>query len=147
LAITAGFFLGAGFFSALRATTGRAAFLRGALRAARLLTAFFVLEGFDVLEAFETTRFRADGRAVFVERRRAFLRTAAFCRSFFCTAFFATLRTGRARRNRPAPWAALVAFRAVARALLRLAICLILSFGRYSQRPPILEERGPEPLP
>jgi hypothetical protein len=116
LAITAGFFLGAGFFSALRATTGRAAFFRGALRAARLLTVFFVLE------ALETTRFRAAGRAVFVERRRPFLRTAAFRRSFFCTAFLATLRTGRARRNRPAPWAAFVAFRAVARALLRLAI-------------------------
>jgi len=120
LVVIAGFFLGAGFFSAFRATTGRAAFLRDALRVARFLT------GFLVLAAVEPTRLRAAGRALFVVRRTAFLvvrRTpfagpAAFRRAFFCAAFFATLRTGRARRSR----AGLVAFRAVARALLRLAI-------------------------
>jgi hypothetical protein len=77
---------------------------------------------FLVLAALETTRFRAAGRALCVVRRTAFFRTAAFGRAFFCTAFFATLRTGRARRNRAAPPVGLVAFRAVARALLRLAI-------------------------
>jgi hypothetical protein len=97
-------FVGAGF----RATTGRAAFARCALRAAALLAVA------GVWERVEAARFRA-----------SFLRTAltrTCFRAVFLTAFCRTLRTGRALRDRPAPRAALVAFRAVARALLRLAI-------------------------
>jgi hydrogenase/urease accessory protein HupE len=83
----------AGFFldvAAFRAAVGRATAFRATLRAALFLTVFFVLE------ALTAPRLRAAGLALPVDRRRPFLRTAAFGRFFVRAAFFAALRFGRA---------------------------------------------------
>jgi hypothetical protein len=128
---TAGFLLGACLVAAgLRATTWRAVLARGALRATRLtLRVTWLLVRRVAFAALEAARFRAAGRAAGrVDLRAPFFFGAAFFDAAFLrtTCFrIAPLRTpraGRALRARPAPRAGVVPFRAVARAVLRLAI-------------------------
>ena len=130
---TAGFFLGACFIVAgLRVPTWRAvlagdALRTDALRATRLaLRATRLLVRRVAFDVFEAVRFRAPGRAVGrVDRLALFFFGAAFFRTtffFFRATPLRTPRVGRALRKRPAPRAGVVPFRAVVRAVLRLAI-------------------------
>jgi hypothetical protein len=126
-ATAAGCFVGACLVATgWRFTTWRAPLAGDALRVTRRLVRRVA---FAVFAAFGASRFRAAGRADDVDLRAlffffgaAFLDTAFLRTTCFRLAPLRTPRAGRALATRPAPRAGFVPFRAVARAVLRLAI-------------------------